>query len=124
MSVVADGDTVLAMSALIRQVPAASPISDYAARLVLATHPTNDQAPETVQRYVRYGASPRGAQALILGGKVTALLQGRYNVALDDLRAVAPAALRHRILLNFEAQAEGISANQIVTEAIKSVPDS
>ncbi|MBN1953614.1 MAG: MoxR family ATPase [Anaerolineae bacterium] len=120
---VADGATVLAMTQLVREVPAASPVTEYAARLVLATHPATGSAPEMVRRYVRYGASPRAAQALILGGKVTALLAGRYNVALSDLQAVAPAALRHRILLNFEAQAEGVAVDEIVEKIIASVAE-
>jgi MoxR-like ATPase len=118
VEVVADGAAVLAMGTLARQVPVASPVSDYAARLVIATRPDDDAAPEMVRRYVRYGSSPRGAQALILGGKVTALLAGRYNVAFEDLRAVAPAALRHRILLNFEGQAEGVSTDDVVGEVV------
>ncbi len=121
VSVIADRETLLAMGEIVRQVPVASPVADYAARLVVATHPESKEAPEIVRRYVRYGASPRGAQALILGGKVTALLAGRFNVAFEDLRAVAPAALRHRILLNFEALAEGISTDQVVAEVIKTV---
>jgi MoxR-like ATPase len=121
VEVVADGPAVLAMRDLVREVPAASPVTDYVSRLVLATHPVDGTAPEAVQRYVRYGASPRAAQALILGGKVTALLAGRYNVALEDVRAVAPAALRHRILLNFEAQAEGIRPDDVVEEVVESV---
>jgi len=124
VSVVADGATVLAMGALARQVPVASPVADYAARLVIATHPEGDLAPEMVRKYVRYGSSPRGAQALILGGKVTALLAGRYNVAFEDLRAVAVAALRHRLLLNFEGQAEGISADDVVAEVVKVAAES
>jgi MoxR-like ATPase len=123
LDVVADRATLLAMSGLVRQVPAASPITEYASRLVLATHPGSETAPEMVRRYVRYGASPRGAQALILGGKVTALLEGRYNVALSDLRAVAPAALRHRILLNFEAQAEDVEPDRVVAEVVEAVPE-
>jgi len=123
VAVVAAGATVLALTTLVRQVPAASPVTDYATRLVLATHPTDARAPERVRRYVRYGASPRAAQALILGGKVTALLAGRYNVALEDIRAVAPAALRHRVLLNFEAQAEGIDPDDVVAEVLKYVPE-
>ncbi len=121
VSVIADRETLLAMGEIARQVPVASPVADYAARLIVATHPESKEAPEIVRRYVRYGASPRGAQALILGGKVTALLAGRFNVAFEDLRAVAPAALRHRILLNFEALAEGISTDQVVAEVIKTV---
>jgi len=123
MGMAADGPTVLAMGALARQVPVASTVAEYASRLVIATHPESDDAPELVRRYVRYGASPRAAQALILGGKVTALLAGRYNVALEDLRRVAPAALRHRILLNFEGQAEGVSADAVVAEVVKTVEE-
>jgi MoxR-like ATPase len=123
VGVVADGATVLAMGDLARQVPVASPVSDYAARLTIATHPENDAAPEMVRKYARYGSSPRGAQALILGGKVTALLAGRYNVAFEDLRAVAPAALRHRILLNFEGQAEGVSTDDVVAEVVEAVAE-
>ena len=123
LGVVADGMTVLAMGHLARQVPVASPVSEYAARLITATHPESDLATDGVGRYVRYGSSPRGAQALILGGKVTSLLSGRYNVAFDDLRAVAPAALRHRILLNFEGQAEGISTDNVIVELLQRIPE-
>jgi MoxR-like ATPase len=115
----ADGATILAMSGLARAVPAASHVSDYVARLVVATHPESDQAPESVKRFVRYGSSPRGAQALMLGAKVTALLEGRYNVAFEDVHKVALAALRHRLLLNFEAQAEGVAADSIIKELVK-----
>ena len=123
VGIVADGETVLAMGSLARQVPVASNVADYAARLTVATHPEADTASEMVRRYVRYGSSPRGAQALILGGKVTALLAGRYNVAYEDLRAVALAALRHRVLLNFEGQAEGVSADDIVGEVVGAVTE-
>jgi len=123
VGVVADGATVLAMGALARQVPVASSVADYAAHLTIATHPESETAPEMVRRYVRYGSSPRGAQALILGGKVTALLAGRYNVAFEDLRAVAPSALRHRILLNFEGQAEGVSTDDVVEEVVGTVDE-
>jgi len=123
VGVVADGATVLAMGMLARQVPVASNVADYAARLTVATHPECDAAPDVVRKYVRYGSSPRGAQALILGGKVTALLAGRYNVAFEDLRAVAPAALRHRILLNFEGQAEGVSTDDVVADVLKKVAE-
>ncbi len=121
VAVAAERERVLAMAALVRQVPAASVVTDTAARIVLATHPDSPDAPEVVRRFVRYGSSPRGAQALILGGKVTALLAGRYNVAIEDLTAVAPAALRHRILLNFEGQAEGISTDDVVREVVARV---
>ena len=123
VGVVADGAMILAMGMLAREVPVASPVSDYAARLIIATHPESDTAPEVVRKYVRYGSSPRGAQALILGGKVMALLAGRYNVAFEDLRAVAPAALRHRILLNFEGQAEEVSTDDIVEDVLKATAE-
>lgn len=115
---VADGETVLALQALARSVPVATPVSAYAARLTVATHPGNPDAPDLVRRYVRYGASPRGAQALLWGAKVTALLAGRYNVALEDVRAIAPAALRHRLILTYEAEAESVTADEIVTAVL------
>ncbi len=126
VGVVADGATILAMRALARQVPVASPVAEYASRLIVATHPQSDgdvTAPDMVRRYVRYGSSPRGGQALILGGKVTALLAGRYNVAFEDLRAVASAALRHRLLLNFEGQAEGVRADDVAAAVVDSVEE-
>jgi MoxR-like ATPase len=123
VGIVADGNAVLAMGKLARQVPVASNVAEYAARLAVTTHPESEKAPEMVQKYVRYGSSPRGAQGLILGGKVTALLSGRYNVAFEDLRAVAPAALRHRMLLNFEGQAEGVNADAIVEAVIDAVAE-
>src|SRR5438445_594485 len=104
---VADGAALLRMQALARQVPVASHVRAYAARLVLATHPESDGAVESARRFVRYGASPRGMQALILAGKVRALSRGRLNVALEDLQALALSALRHRLILNFEGEAEG-----------------
>jgi MoxR-like ATPase len=123
VGVATDGATISAMSILARQVPVASNVADYAARLTVATHPESETAPEMVRRYVRYGSSPRGAQALILGGKVTALLAGRYNVAYEDLRIVAPAALRHRVLLNFEGQAEGVNTDDVVQKVIEVVSE-
>jgi MoxR-like ATPase len=118
---VASGEEILSMRKLARQVPVASHLADYVARLVVATHPTSPDAPPLVRQYVRYGASPRGGQALLLGAKVTALLSGRYNVAFEDVQAVAPAALRHRLILNFEGLAEGISPDQIITELLQEI---
>ncbi|UCH34493.1 MAG: AAA family ATPase [Armatimonadota bacterium] len=118
---VLSGERVLEMMRLVRSVPIAPHVQEFALRSVLATHPDHDSAPESVRRYVRYGSSPRGGQALVLGGKVAALLDGRYNVALADLRAVAPAALRHRILLNFEGEAEGIAADTLIADALETV---
>ncbi len=118
---VADAGTILQMQALARRVPIASHVTAYAARMVRATHPDDEGAPEAVRRYVRYGASPRGMQALILAGKIIALLNGRYNVALDDLRAAALPALRHRLILNFEAQAEGVAADTVIGAVVEGV---
>jgi MoxR-like ATPase len=118
---VADGETILAMQALVRQVPIAHHVTEHAARLLKATHPDDPAAPPMVRQYVRYGASPRGLQAMILGGKINALLEGRYNVAFDDLYTVAKPALRHRLILNFEAQAEGVEADEIIDEVVRAV---
>ena len=117
----ASGADILAMRSLARSVPIASHVSQYVARLVVATHPDSPDAPPLLKKYVRYGSSPRGGQALILGAKITALLAGRYNVAFEDVRAVADAALRHRLLLNFDGLADGISADRIVTELLEKV---
>jgi len=119
---VADGNQVLAMGRLALGTPIETALTAYAARLVVATHPATPNASPMVKQYVRYGASPRGAQSLILGGKIHALLEGRYNVSYRDIDAVAPSALRHRILLNFEGMAEGISPDDIIADAIKTVP--
>ncbi|HSJ58564.1 MAG TPA: MoxR family ATPase [Anaerolineae bacterium] len=120
---VATGDEIVAMQALARGVPIAEHVTAYAARLLKATHP-DPSAPEPVRRYVRYGASPRGMQALILAGKIMALLDSRYNVAFDDLRAAALPALRHRLILNFDAQAEGVTADWVIGQIMESIrPD-
>jgi MoxR-like ATPase len=121
-SIATDGRRVIQMGRLARQVPIPTHVSEYVARLVVATHPNSDDPPDMVSRYVRYGSSPRGAQALILGGKINALLDGRYNVAFDDVKAVAPAALRHRLLLNFEGQAEGITTDAVIAQLLDRVP--
>lgn len=117
----ASGAQIIAMGDLVRQVPIATHVSEYIARLVIATHPDSDEAPETVRRFVRYGSSPRGAQAMVLGAKVNALLDGRYNVAYDDVAAVAGAALRHRVILNFEGQAEGIAPDAVISDLLAHV---
>jgi MoxR-like ATPase len=110
------------MRAVSRQVPIASHVNDYVARLIVATHPHNPEAPPMVKQFVRYGSSPRGGQALILGAKVTALLAGRFNVAFDDIHAVASAALRHRLLLNFEGLAENVPVDEIISELLEKMP--
>ncbi len=119
---VADGAQVLAMGALARHVPIAAHVNRYIAELVLSTHPENAPQGSLAARFVRYGASPRGAQALVLGAKVRALLEGRYNVAFEDVQAVVYPALRHRVILNFEGLAEGVSADAILTDLLDRVP--
>lgn len=116
---VVDAATVRRLQAFARQVPVAAHVQEYAARLVLATHPEPAGAPETSRRLVRYGASPRGLQAMLRAGKVRALAQGRAHVATEDIRALAVPSLRHRILLNFEGEAEGIDPERIIEEAIR-----
>lgn len=117
-------DTILAMQTLVRQVPVASHVKDYAVRLVLATHPKTETALPIASQYLRFGSSPRGAQTLLLAGKVRALAQGRFNVSFEDVQAVAPSALRHRLILNFEAEAEGVTTDQIIAQVLKEVAKS
>ena len=118
---VVNGSNIMAMKALARGVPIAPHVTAYAAHLLKATHPNEENAPQIVKDYVRYGASPRGMQAMILAGKIVALVDGRYNVAYEDLRRVAFPALRHRLILNFEAQAEGITPDAIIANLLEHV---
>ncbi len=120
---VADEVTLSAMVDLTRQVPAASHVVQHAVDLVVATHPDQAEAPAAVRQYVRFGASPRGAQALVLAAKATALLDGRPNASTLDVRSVAAAALRHRLVLGYEAAADGVAADEVVDEILKAVPD-
>jgi MoxR-like ATPase len=115
---VADGQTVLAMIALARELPIAEPVTRYAARIVLNTHPDQPSAPREVKQFVRHGASPRGLQTLVLAGKIRALLEGRFNVAFEDVREVAPPALRHRVITSYEGEAEGVTTDNLVQLAI------
>jgi len=105
---------VFKMGQLARDISVADELTRYAVDLLLATHPDSAQAGAFVKKYVRYGASPRGVQALMLAAKINAILDNRFNVSREDLQTVAPMVLRHRIILNFEGQAEGISTDQIV----------
>jgi MoxR-like ATPase len=118
LEVVASGDDLVAMSLLAREVPIAEPVMDRAVQILLATHPDRPEAPEDVRRFVRWGASPRGLQTLVLAGRIRALLEGRYNVALEDLEAIAAPALRHRVFLNFEADAAGVDAERVVAAVL------
>ncbi len=115
-------DLLLDLQKLVRQVPVASHVKDYAVRLIMATHPKTETAIPVSNQYLRFGSSPRGGQALLLAGKVRALIQGRFNVSFDDLQAVIQPALRHRLILNFEAEAEGITTDHIIDQVLKDVP--
>jgi MoxR-like ATPase len=118
---VAGAEDILRMQALARQVPIAQHVLDYAVRVTMATRPDSPEAPRATRQYVRVGASPRGGQALVKAAKVAALLDGRYNVAYDDVRLVAHAALRHRMIMNFEADAEGVAADTVIDQIAMSV---
>jgi MoxR-like ATPase len=121
---VAGATEIMRMHGLARQVPIADHVKEYAARLVMATHPGEPGVPKVTRDYVRFGASPRGAIAMVRAAKVNALIEGRFNVSYEDIRLVAPAALRHRIILNFEADAEGVTSDTLLNELVMSVtPD-
>src|SRR5262245_29334102 len=117
------GEEISRWQQLIREVLIAPPVQDYAIRLVLATHPQGEFATAETNRYLRFGASPRAAQALVLAGKVRALLEGRYNVSFEDIRRVYLPALRHRVLLNFEAQAENIAPDTVLAQILNEVKE-
>ena len=108
---------------LVREVILAPHVQDYIVRLILATHPGGPLARPVTNKYLRWGASPRGAQTLALAAKVRALLEGRYNVSFEDVRRVYLPALRHRVILNFEAQAEGIETDQVLLEVLEKLPE-
>ena len=119
---VADAETLLQMRAVAQEVPVAQAVRDFALRLVLATHPEVESSPETVRRFVRFGASPRAAQAIIATARVRALMAGRYNVAYEDIEALASACLRHRIALSFEGMAEGETTEGVIANLLKTLP--
>jgi MoxR-like ATPase len=113
------GEELLEMLRLVREVPASSDMVSLAARLVRATHPSDESAPEGVRRFVRHGASPRGGQALLLSAKARALVQGRLHVQTQDFEALAKSALRHRLILNYEGEASAITTDELVLEALE-----
>jgi MoxR-like ATPase len=120
---VMDGSEILKWQGLVREVILAPHVQDYLVRLTLATHPDGPHAVDATNNYVRWGASPRGAQTLALAAKVRALLDGRYNVSFEDARRVFLPAMRHRVLLNFEAQAEGVDPDTVLLDILEKVPD-
>jgi MoxR-like ATPase len=119
---VLERETLQSLMKVVREVPVASHVKDYAVRLVLATHPKSETAAPVANQYLRFGSSPRGGQTLLLAGKVRALTDGRFNVSFDDIQAVAAAAMRHRLILNFEAEAEGITTDHIIAQILADVP--
>jgi MoxR-like ATPase len=119
---VMDSEEILQWQALVREVILATHVQDYIVRLVLATHPQGQFAPVITNQFIRWGASPRGAQTIALASKVRALLDGRYNVSFEDVHRTYLPALRHRIILNFEAQAEGIEPDTVLLKLLEDVP--
>ncbi|MDE2642662.1 MAG: MoxR family ATPase [Verrucomicrobiota bacterium] len=122
VSKVVDGATLIELQQLVQQVPVASHVKDYAVRLILATHPNTETAQEITNQFLNFGSSPRGAQALLLGAKVRALTEGRFNVSFDDVAEVALPALRHRLIVNFEAEAEGVTTDLVLQKIMAEVP--
>ncbi|NMB97012.1 MAG: MoxR family ATPase [Clostridiaceae bacterium] len=120
---VTDGEELLRIMEIVREIPVAKPVLEFALKLVLATHPEMDYAPDIAKKYIRYGSSPRGAQAVIATAKIRALLEGRYNVAFEDIRYTAYPALRHRIFLNFEGLSEGLTTDKMISEIIKELDE-
>jgi MoxR-like ATPase len=120
---VMDGTEILQWQQLVREVILAPHVQDYIARVTLATHPNGPFAVPITNQYLRWGSSPRGAQTLTLAAKVRALLSGRYNVSFEDVRRVFLPAMRHRVILNFEAEAEGIEPDKILLEVLEKVPE-
>ncbi|WP_145446561.1 AAA family ATPase [Mucisphaera calidilacus] len=119
---VLDAETIIGHQQLVRSVIAAPNVRDYAVRAVLATHPESEYTTKMVRQFVRFGASPRAAQALILAGKARALLDGRVHLAIEDIRGVLAESLRHRVLLNFEGQAEGVTPDMVIGDLTESLP--
>jgi MoxR-like ATPase len=115
---------VLQLQTLVRGVPIANDVVQYAVDLVSASRAESDDGPKELKRFIRYGASPRASQCLVLGGKARAVLLGRYHVDFDDIRAVAPSVMRHRLALNFQARTENITVNDVITQLLKTVPTS
>jgi MoxR-like ATPase len=120
---VVDRPQILEMQRLVRRVPVAKHVQDYAIRIIQATHPDGPEAPDLTKRFVRFGASPRGAQSVLLAAKIRALFEGRFAASVDDVRASSLPALRHRVLLNFEGEAEGVKTDQVIESILKNVSE-
>ena len=122
ISAVVSRERMIELQHLVRQVPVASHVKDYAVRLIMATHPKTETAAPITNQYLRFGSSPRGGQCLILAAKVRALTQGRFNASFEDIQAVVLPSLRHRCILNFEAEAEGITTDMVLAQILRDVP--
>jgi len=120
---VLEGNRIRELGEVVREIPIAAEIRRWAISVVAATHPEHPQAPAAVKQFVRYGCSPRGAQAMVLAAKIRAILEGRYHVSCGDLRSVCYAALRHRLILNFEGQAENVPADGLIDDVLGAVPE-
>ena len=118
---VIDGASILEMRKVIREVPIAKPVQEYALRVVLGTHPESEGAPESARKYIRFGASPRAAQAIITASRARALMEGRYNVSFEDIKYVAYPSLRHRFFLNFDAIADGVTTDGLISELLETL---
>lgn len=116
--------SIIEMQKLVVEVPVATHVKDYAVRIVMATHPESEFATPMTNQFLKFGSSPRGAQTIILAAKVRALVNGRFNVSFEDIQAVSKPALRHRMILNYEAEAEGIAPDLIIDEILKTIPKS
>jgi MoxR-like ATPase len=116
-------DEVISMQKLVREVPVARHVTDFVIRVLEATHPGSQESPELSRRFVRFGASPRGAQSVLLAAKIRALFEGRFAASIDDVRKVCFPALRHRVLLNFEGEAEGVKTDQVIEEILAKTPE-
>ncbi|MBN2724341.1 MAG: MoxR family ATPase [Deltaproteobacteria bacterium] len=119
ISPVLSGEKILRMRTLVRAMPVPSNVQDYALRILSSTHPDNPETPKDIKRYVRFGGSPRAAQAILLAGRVRALSEGRYSLSYEDIKSVVKPALRHRMIMNFEAEAEGIRADDLLDLILK-----
>ena len=123
LNIVTEREKILQMRQLVRKMPVAEHVERYAGRMVLATHPDTEFATEMVKQYVRTGSSPRGIQALLLGGKIRALLQGRYHVACEDIQDIALPSLRHRMTMTFEGESENMTTDQIVKNLLEELEE-
>ncbi len=116
-----NGEDIMEIRMAVRDIPLSDAVMDYALSLVVATHPENREAPEVVRKYVENGASPRGAQAIIKTAKARAFMEGRYNVAFEDIQFAACPALRHRLALNFEAVSDGVTADDVIRQIMDGI---